>query len=144
MAGETTTSTQVATGITAKHSSLSGHVVADTVSHSVTTAELQLNDVIQMVKVPKGATVLDVILVSTDIDTNGSPAVVLAVGDGDDNDYYVTGSTIGQAGGIVRSNALTAKPKTYTADDTIDVTVTTAAATAATGTISLTVLFTTN
>ncbi len=137
----TTTSSQVASGIPLPHSPAANVLMVAHVSHAIATTELDAADVIQMVKVPKGAVVVDVLLVSTDVDTDASPAVVFDVGDGGDADYFIDGSTIGQAGGAVRSNISTAKPRTYTVDDTIDVTVATAAATAAAGTLSLTVFY---
>lgn len=106
------------------------------------TAALVVDDVIQMVKVPAGATVLDVTLTADDIDTGGSPAIVLDVGDGADVDRFIDGSTSGQAGGITRANTKNL-PYTYTADDTIDVLVQVAPATGATsGTIKLIVAMT--
>ena len=106
-------------------------------------AALALNDVIQMVTVPAGATILDVLLAVTDLDTGGSPAIVLTVGDGGDTDRFVTASTVGQAGGVARLNATTGAGYKYTAKDTIDVLVSTGPATGATsGTVSLTVLYT--
>lgn len=101
-------------------------------------------DIIQMLEVPIGATILDVWLSCTDIDTNGAPAVVLSVGDGGDVDRFILDSTIGQAGGYARLNNTAGAAYTYTADDTIDVKVVTAAATKAAGTIVLTVFYTTS
>lgn len=100
------------------------------------------SDVLNMVKLPKGARVIDVILTSADIDSNGSPAVVLDVGDSADADRFIDGSTIGQAGGIERSN--TSDPFfTFTADGYINVTVVTAPATQVNdASIKLTVLYT--
>lgn len=107
------------------------------------TGALVVNDVIQMVKVPAGATVLDVLLVAGDLDTGGSPALTLHVGYGGDPDYWVVSSTVGQAGGLARASAATAVPLTFTAEDTIDVLVAVAPATGATtGTIYLTVYYT--
>jgi len=107
------------------------------------SAALALNDVIQMVKIPAGATVLDVIVVSDDVDTNGVPAVTYDVGDGVAPAYYMSGSAIGQVGGIGRMDAVGAHPKTYAAEDTIDITVSAAPATAAVvGNISLTAFYT--
>ena len=63
-------------------------------------------------------TVHNVVIKTGDLDTG--TALVLDVGDGSDTDYYIDGSTIGQAGGTDTLDANTA-PKTYTADDTIDV-----------------------
>lgn len=109
----------------------------------VLSAALALNDVIQMVKVPQGATILNVILAATDLDTGGSPAIALTVGDGSDADRFITSSTVGQAGGIASLNAAAGAGYKYTATDTIDVTVATGPATGATsGTVTLTVLYT--
>lgn len=95
-------------------------------------AALAQNDVIQMIKVPSGAIVIDVVLTADDLDTNVSPAIVLDVGDGADTDRFIDGSTIAQAGGIERQNVKTGFLYEYTADDTIDVLVQAAPATGAT------------
>lgn len=100
---------------------------------------LVVNDVIQMVKVPLGAVIYRVELAVDDLDTGA--AIVLAVGDGVVADRYITGSTIGQAGGVVTTNNVAGAGYTYTADDTIDVKVTTAPAGGGTGVIRLSVLF---
>ncbi len=104
------------------------------------TAALALNDVIQMQRVPKGAKIMDVTLHADDID--GGTTSVLAVGDGGDIDRFITGSTIGQAGGtttaIVRSTGVGYE---YTVEDTIDVTCTTAPTSGTTGTLKLIVRY---
>ncbi len=82
------------------------------------TTAIALNDVIQMVDVFAGETVHNIVLKTGDLDTG--TALVLDVGDGSDTDYYIDGSTIGQAGGTDTLDANTA-PRAYTADDTIDV-----------------------
>ena len=79
---------------------------------------LALNDVIQIVDVFSGETVHDVIIKTDDLDTG--TALVLDVGDGSDADYYIDGSTVGQAGGTDEKDANVA-PKEYSADDTIDI-----------------------
>jgi hypothetical protein len=110
------------------------------------SAAFALNDVIQMVPVAKGERAVGgQLIVETDLDSNGTPLIILSVGDGVDTDRYISGSTIGQTGGVVTwgSGIDTAAEAAsynykYTAADTIDVKVTTAAATAATsGTIRL-------
>ena len=109
------------------------------------TAALALNDVIEMVKVPENATVTRVILGTDDLDTGGSPAIVLDVGDDGDTDRFVDGATVGQAGGITdySNMAMTGFGYTYTADNTIDVLVQVAPATGATtGTVTLVVGYT--
>lgn len=106
------------------------------------TAALVVDDIIQMVKVPAGATVFDILMKVPDLDTGGSPAITLDVGYGGDDDYWVAASTAGQAGGLVRATAATAAPLTFTSEDTIDIHVDTAPATGATtGTIYLTVFY---
>lgn len=108
---------------------------------------LVIDDIIQMVKVPKGATVLDIILSVDDLDSGAN--LVLDVGDGSDDDRFILGTTIGQGGGTVRlgqgiTGAAAASPAGYTyADaDTIDVHVDTAPAGGGTGTITMTVIYT--
>jgi hypothetical protein len=112
-----------------------------TVSYSLAAA-LALNDVLQGPMLQAGSTVVDVTLVTTDLDTNGTPTITLDVGYGGDADYFIAASTIGQAGGIARASAATAQPLTLESNDTIDVTVHAAPATGATtGTVTLSVFF---
>lgn len=109
------------------------------------TAALAGADIVQMVPVAAGERVVGLDLIVEDLDTAGSPAIVLDVGDGDDVDRYIDGSTKGQTGGIsvygegIASDAAAiAINKLYTAADTIDVTVATGPGTGATtGTIRL-------
>lgn len=101
-------------------------------------AALQASDVIVGPTLQKGSVVLDVILVTTDLDT-GTPAILLDVGPASDPDGIIDGSTVGQAGGLARGEAA---PITLTANESINVTVATGPATGATsGAVSLTVLF---
>ncbi len=77
------------------------------------TAALVLNDVIEMVKLPPDHTIVDAILDSDDIDTNGVPTVAFDVGlmsgtPGDVNLARTVGtelfaaSNVGQAGTVAR------------------------------------------
>jgi hypothetical protein len=110
------------------------------------TAALALNDVIQMVPMAKNERAVGgQLIVETDLDTNGAPAIVLSVGDGVDTDRYISSTTIAQTGGVVNwglnidtaAEAATYNYK-YPAADTIDILVNTAAATpVAVGTIRL-------
>lgn len=109
------------------------------------TAALALNDVIQMVPVPSGATITGVTIGATDLDTGGSPAIVLDVGDGSDTDRFIDGATVGQAGGSSSTLAVAGFGYQYTSDDTVDVLVQVAPATGATsGTISIRVAYVLN
>ena len=91
-----------------------------------------------------GHRILDVILSATDMDSNGTPTVAYTVGDGGSANRFITTSTIGQTGGVARLNNQVGHAYEYTADDTIDVTVGTASATFVAGTLTLTVLYTTD
>ncbi|MBC8642127.1 hypothetical protein IAG25_35570 [Caballeronia sp. EK] len=103
---------------------------------------LVINDMLQSPMFDEGTTIVDVTVVTPDLDSSGSPAVTLDVGYGVDPDYFIAASTVGQAGGVARASAATALPLTLTADDTIDIVVKAAPATSATsGTISLAVYF---
>ena len=101
-------------------------------------------DVIQMVPVPKGARISAVRLASADLDTNGTPTITMKVGDGGDDDRFITSSTIGQTGGVANLNAQTGLGYEYTADDTVDITFGVASATFAAGDITLVVEYTTD
>lgn len=109
---------------------------------TVETTALTAATVYEMVKIPKGATIIGVTLACDDFDTNVSPAITLSVGDDGDDDRFISLSTIGQTGGVTRADAVGGVGYKYTADNTIDVTVGTGAATAAQGTLKLVVLYT--
>lgn len=84
------------------------------------TSALSAADVIQMINVFKGETVLGVICTSADLDSGST--VTFDIGDDGDDDYFVDGSTIAQSGGTVSSIATaTIAPRAYTADNTLDI-----------------------
>lgn len=123
--------------------------VVSKTGHYTVAAALVVNDVIQMITVPANATILEIILAATDLDTDGTPAITLDVGDGDDPDRFIDGSTVGQAGGVDRLGSglvgllgVAGVGYTYAAEDTIDVKVSVAPDAGATGAIDLTVLYT--
>lgn len=125
----------------AKTSASRGQVVFAGEEITVTAGQLTLNALFGSIKVPKGAVYLGAFLLSTDIDTNGAPAVVLGVGDSVDDDRLIAGATIGQAGGIDVGLETTGFGVLATAETTLQVKVKTAPATAAGGTISYGVLY---
>lgn len=90
------------------------NVIVSTYSITATATAPIINDTYKMLKIPKGAIVTRVRLVSTDLDT--STTLLWSVGDSSSATTYISSSTIGQAGGIFES--LTA-PTTYTAPDYI-------------------------
>lgn len=143
MAGETTTSSRIESvgGKDLDHipARVAVNEVWDYVTYEISATELQLNDVVQMIPVAAGAIILEVVLASDDLDAATSQAVVLDVGDGDDDDRFISGSTIGQGGGVSRLNSVAGLLYKYTSDDTIDLKISTAPGTAAAGTVTLAV-----
>lgn len=106
------------------------------------TGQLELNDVINMGYVPKGATLIGFIAFADDLDSNGAPALAwkITVGSTD----VKTGITIGQASSVSThsiSQFLGIEPITLTDATLVKVTFTTAAATAAAGTFCLTPVY---
>jgi hypothetical protein len=107
------------------------------------TAAFVINDVVQMVKVPYGARIINCKVTVPALDS--STGLVWALGDGGDDDRYITGATTGRSGaaGLTTTNTTTSE-YTYTTEDTIDFKVTTAATgtAATTGDIVVTVTYT--
>ncbi len=94
------------------------HEIA-TYSASITFA---VADVVQMVKVPDGAVIHDLWVQSDSVEA-GTGDVVLAVGDGDDANRYIS-AAIGSATTIIRPTYRMGYE--YSANDTIDITYVTA------------------
>lgn len=137
-----TLNTTTANGNQPRTAGSAGNTKTMYASYSLTAA-LALNDVIDMFKVPAGARITGVTLKTSDLDTGGSPAIVLDVGDSGDTDRLIDGATVGQAGGT--SSALvssTGQFYQYTAETMISVLVQVAPATGATtGTVELSVTY---
>jgi len=91
-------------------------------------------EVVQAFKVASGTTVVDAYIMTVALGAGAT----LILGDGDDDNRYVTATTANTAG-VYRLNNTAAGPYTYTADDTIDVTT---AGGAATGAIVVVAFFT--
>jgi hypothetical protein len=102
---------------------------------------LALNETIDAIRLPAGATVIGAAMRSTDMDTGGSPALVLALGDSVDDDRLMTGLTIGQTGTASSALAVTGALYRYAAATTIQLKATTAAATWADGTVTVCVQY---
>ena len=131
----TRTSSQVATGISPK--GLRVGLVAVTGTYSVGAGtSLSAGDVIQMIKVPKGATPIYVAL------SNGSGDCLIEVGDGVDADRYITSVTQSSAQPVLRTINSNFVPYAYSTDDTIDVTIGTVSVGTITGGFRMTAIYT--
>jgi len=105
-------------------------------SVAIVTADLAINKTVALFKVPAGFTVVGHEGHVTDMDSNGSPALVFTIGDATDPDRLLTTSTAAQAGGAVAAMApTTGLGYRFTEETEIVWTTTTAAATAAAGTV---------
>ena len=98
-------------------------------------------DTINFGYMPANARLLSAALKSSDMDTNGAPALALNVGDSGDPDRIFAASTVGQAGTVDRSVAATGQGYLYTEKTLITGVASTNAATGAAGTLYLTVLY---
>lgn len=112
---------------------------------TVATTDLALNAVMTFGYLPPNAMVTDVVMHTTDLDTGGSPALVFDVGTVANTDLLIDGTTIGQTGGTIRAGNVagaaitTADWAITTAPTALQILTQVAAATAATGTISIAV-----
>jgi hypothetical protein len=102
---------------------------------SLITTDLALNRTVGMFIVPRGFVLTSLSVTVTDLDTNGTPAIVFAIGDATDDDRFVTGATTAQAGGTNTTIAATGLRYVFADDTEINWKTTTAAATAAAGTV---------
>jgi hypothetical protein len=114
-----------------------------------------LNDIVEFGELPEDHVPVDFILDSADLDTNGAPAIVLSVGllnagktdistaAADGGAAWLTGSNIGQAGGMARPTvrALWTTQPSSTTRRMLGAKITTGAATAAAGNLALTIKY---
>lgn len=104
-------------------------------------AALLTADVIHMVTIPAGATLLDVLLAVDDLETAAGNELTLSVGYTGALEAFISQSVIGQTGGVAR--ATLGIPHLFAAEDTIQVSATAGAEIGATsGKIVLTAKYT--
>jgi len=105
------------------------------------TAAPSTSDTLNFFYLPKHARVLLAVLEASDMDTNGSPALTLNIGDSGSATRYFSASTVGQAGTLSTAIA-TAGASYLTADKTLITGVAANnAATGAAGTVDLTMFY---
>ena len=137
MAGETTQADEYSA--TAFQGRSRQECVLD-ISHEVTTGELELADVNQLGKVPKGAIYTGGFIATDDLDS--ATSLDLVVGDVNDPDGLQATGTVGQAAGITQfSGPYITNKQTTTSEETVSITVNAAAGTAVAGTIRVVVRY---
>lgn len=132
----TYSSAKVAAGTPAK--SLRVGLTAVTATFSVAAAgSLVTGDIIQMINVPKGATVIYLAV------SGGSGDALAAVGDQVSDGRYLAYQTMGSSLPNVKTIALHANnvPYVYSTDDTIDITISTVSVATITGGFHMTAIF---
>lgn len=116
-------------------------VIAVCASYAFATAP-SLNDLVQLMQIPAGATMVDVILDSDDLDSNGTPTVTFDVGDTTTAGRFIAASTAPQAGGVVHATVAASTDYPYAANTWLYLKVHAAAATFQAGTVRVTALYT--
>lgn len=139
----TTTTSRTAAGQYGKYSEKG--VFVDSVTYEASALTFAANDVIQMIPVQGAAAPGGITVIGIDLYTDDLGTCTLHVGDGTDVDCFMASVDVGaSAGSVTRMGAgvsLTAAagfPRTYTTNDTIDLTSATITGTL-TGTITMVV-----
>jgi hypothetical protein len=133
MATTTFTSPEISAGVQPK--GLRVGLIASSVVYSFTAVSLTAGDVIQLVKVPQGATVVGMLLSAT------QSAGSITIGDGVDADRYHSGYAMSVSAGVSGMAGIYV-PYTYSTDDTIDATISASVSMSlANGALNLTVLY---
>ena len=133
MAITTYTSPEVSAGVQPK--GLRVGLIASSAVYSFSAVSLTAGDVVQLVKVPQGATVVGMLLSAT----NSAGSII--VGDGVDTDRYHAGYAMSVSAGVSGMSGIYV-PYTYSTDDTIDATISASASNSiGSGAINLTVLY---
>lgn len=115
MAITTYTSPDVSAGVSPK--GLRVGLIATSAVYSFAAVSYTAGDVIQMIKVPANAAVVDL-----KISANTGVAGSVIVGDGVDTDRYHSGYALGVSVAVATMNGVQYIPYVYSTDDTIDLT----------------------
>jgi hypothetical protein len=105
------------------------------------TAAPSTSDTINFFDLPAGARVLLAVLESDDMDTNGSPALTINVGDAGSATRYFSGATVGQAGTLSTAIAVAGAGFSNTAKTRVVGTAGVNSATGAAGHLYLTMFY---
>ena len=135
----TLTATAAQANVPAKYA-VNGEIVR-IVDYTMNPA-LSAGDVIQMVRVPAGATVASVRFAMIDVPTTHSGVITVNCGDGSDASAY--GASVVLSGTAVALTSLPSRGmgRSYSAEDTIDFVVTAVSAAGASGGLRLVVSYT--
>lgn len=138
MATKTATAAQ---SISPAHYNVNG-VTSRVVDYTLNAVSLSAGDVIQMCKVPPGARIIDLTISFDLLGAAGVSSYTLTgIGDGNDADRYMLSQSV-VTSAVVRMSVPGGFGYSYSAEDTIDVTIgTVTSGTAATGTVRLSLTY---
>lgn len=128
-------STRVVTGAPLYGPGHVGQVISDFAEYEAQTGDLDASDTFTMLRLPADCRLLGMELWTDALDSGSG--IVLDVGDSDDDDRFIAASTVGQAGGVERMNAIGGFGHKVTADTDIVILVDTGPGGAQAGTIKL-------
>lgn len=112
---------------------------------AVTAAQAgAINTLLGSCYLPKGAEIVGIVLDSDDLDSGGSPAITLSIGDAGSAARLLAANTVAQAGGVVVTPSKGAIGYQYTAETLVQVKVVAAAATGQAGTLKYGISYVTN
>jgi hypothetical protein len=117
-------------------------IVSDSVAVTMTTAMIDnANDDVGLLWVPKGAVIVGALLSATDMDTATTPALLIDVGDADDENRIFAASAVGGTGTSSTAIATAGHLYKYTANTQLRAYINAAATTGAEGTLKFTVFY---
>ena len=127
-------------GVAASEQARAGiDITSQTESLTIGT-NLAASDILEMVKIPAGATIQEIVLSTTA--SLGATSTV-EIGDGGDTDRFFAAANFGNgAQGLVRLDRAAGHGYKYTAEDTIDVRIATNATPATGAVVTMTVIYT--
>jgi len=135
----TLTATAAQSTVPAKYA-VNGEIVR-VVDYTMNPA-LSAGDVIQMVRVPKGACVTGVTLAMCDVPTTHSGVITVNAGDGNDTSAYAAAVVLSGSAVALTSIPVRGIGRSYSAEDTVDIQVTAVSAAGASGGLRMTIRYT--
>ena len=115
-----------------------GNVNTISVQFDVGTDNLNANDEWHVIRLPADASIIHAAIEADDLDTDGTPAIVLDLGITGDSDAIIDGATVAQAGGYAAATAIPLGPQAADYDVFVTVQVAPDAAQAGTARVDLT------
>jgi hypothetical protein len=108
---------------------------------ALSAADLTLNALHSMFRLPRNAVVVGGLFRSDDLDSNGAPAILMTVGDAGNAARYFASTSIGQTGGVTAALAAAGAFFKTATETVVTVTIAAAPATPQAGSIDLSLFY---